>query len=61
MKRLIYNIESMIWNFPAISSIAKNILVEIADVVGIRLIYLSKTFSFNNFFKTFTIHLGIKS
>lgn len=61
MKRLIYNIESMIWNFPAISSIAEDILVEIADVVSVRLIYLPKTFSFDNFFKTFTIYLRIKS
>ena len=57
---LIDDVKPLFGYFPASSDISEEVLVEVPDVVCVRLIYLSDALSFDNLLNLFIINLGIK-
>ena len=60
MLLLIDYIKPSIGYFPASSDIAEEVLMEVANVVCIRLIYLADALSFDNLFDLLVINLSVK-
>ena len=60
MQIRIFHIKALFGHNPSIPGIVKQILMEIPNLIGIRFIYLAKTFIFNCFPDGFAIYFGLK-